>query len=390
MNFFLARFDTSGRLEWTRGYGDGGHVAARGLALAPDGDLYVVGSMASSIRNGAEGRWEAKNLLLTTSTERAFIARLDPAGNAKWATFVDGMATATSVTLDADGHVYVGGSAGVVEVLGKPGNAVITVLSETGEPLWWRTVAEGRSAYVQGLAATSAGICAVGYRTTDSSAGSSKISGFLASYSSEGESQWSREVVADSSLLGIAGKVLLYGAAADADGSCYAAGGVSGILNFGPNRITAQEAPSTSAVAYTHTDAVVLKVDRRGEPAWAAHLAGGDASDFAHSVAVGPGGQLVVIGSFMGSARFGADTLALTYAPGEFNPRGLFVLALTADGKMLSGAQNQPESLMSSSAVTAAPDGTFYVTGQQSGSAIYGNVSVPNRGSNVFLARMRW
>lgn len=367
MNTFLVRLDTLGRVVWARSYGDAGRLAASGLASGPEGTLYMVGSLAPGVMNEQEGRWVLEPRPLVSTEYRAFVARIDTTGLVQWGRLIDGIVTTRSVAVDPEGNVYVGGSAGMHPGNGVPGDAVLASFTADGEFRWSHTVAEGESATVQGIATASYGVCAAGHATEEQDSSSS---GFVVGYGPDGEMLWERELSASPSSRGVSGNVLLYGTATSPDDACYISGGFSGTIEFAGSGFTAQDEPERiNDPSRAHTDAVVFKYDRRGEPVWATQLVGGVASDFAHSITVGPDGRAVTAGTFMDTTRWGRDTLSVPYTVGQRSPRAVFAGILASDGTPLGAVQSMSNAIMSTSSVAEA-DEAYYVTGRM-GSRVY-------------------
>ena len=365
---FVVRLDTAGNVVWARSYGDGGSVSPGGLARDHDGGLYVVGKLDPAVMDGAPGTWVLGDTTLTAEEPRAFVARLDSLGAVRWVRLVDGMATANAVSVDPGGRVYVGGGTGVDPAIGEPGDGVISSFSTDGDPIWTATVTDGGPAMVNGLARVPGGLCASGFVT-----GTGGVYGFVVGYDADGAETWRRTFAAAPTPRGSSGKVLLYGAAPGADGSCVVSGGFAGALAVGPSRLAAADDPSESA---GHSDAVVVKVGPRGEPVWATQVEGGPVSDFLMAVTVGSGGEVMATGTFMGTAVFGPDTLVAPRPRGGPPVRVPLVVRLSGAGAPVGALEGEASGVASASGISTAVTGATYVTGE--------------KGGNVFVSRVRW
>ncbi|MEO6121177.1 MAG: SBBP repeat-containing protein, partial [Acidimicrobiales bacterium] len=108
---FVAKINPAGTgLVWSTFLGGGAADAAAGIALDGAGNLYIAGSTASPDFPTANA-FQPANGAGTTSD--AFVAKLNPAGNALlWSTFLGGGAAdaATSIAVDAAGNAYLAGS----------------------------------------------------------------------------------------------------------------------------------------------------------------------------------------------------------------------------------------------------------------------------------------
>lgn len=69
---FLTRIDATGAPLWTRQFGSNGAEDGYGLALSPDGSIYVCGPTSGSFAAPNAGDYDA------------FLAKFDPSGNAIW------------------------------------------------------------------------------------------------------------------------------------------------------------------------------------------------------------------------------------------------------------------------------------------------------------------
>ncbi|MEJ7731888.1 MAG: hypothetical protein WKG00_22095 [Polyangiaceae bacterium] len=101
---YMAKLDATGNHVWSRRYGDAESQAARGLAVAGDGDLVLLGSFAGAIDLGGGARQSAGGL-------DVFVARFDPSGahleSKRFGAAADQRARALAV--DATGGVVVAG-----------------------------------------------------------------------------------------------------------------------------------------------------------------------------------------------------------------------------------------------------------------------------------------
>ena len=420
MSFFVARHGTDGAVRWARSYGDGGQVAASAIARAPDGGLYVTGTMSRSIFTDSVGRWAAGGRTLVTAAQRAFLARLDSTGTVAWARFVDGAADAQSVAVDGAGRVYVAG--GTVERVGSApgggpaiadsGDAYVASYSADGTPRWFRIVARGGYATAYSVAGTRDGVCVVGgFGTPDTVtfAGEARRfsvgHGFVTSLDAAGAHRWTDTLSSrhhdpsrpERSTGGGPTTITtaLDAVASDAGGACYAAGQFSGVLHVATDTLVAFRAPGVDPAPHGFTDVVIVKYDRGGRRMWGVRGIGGPSSDITGGIAVAADGRVVVAGTFMGEGSFGPYRLSLParepmVVDGRLvlAPRGLFVATLGPDGKVRSAVQNLPDETIMSPEVAVSRDGVVYVTGTQDRRAVWGHIAAPTRGINAFVARM--
>jgi hypothetical protein len=97
---FLARFDSSGTLQWTALLGTPGEETASGVAIDPAGDVYVTGFTSAGLHDNPN-----------MGGDDAFLAKYDSAGVRQWTTLIGrgGNEVACSVGSDGEGHAFVTG-----------------------------------------------------------------------------------------------------------------------------------------------------------------------------------------------------------------------------------------------------------------------------------------
>ncbi|MDI3286816.1 hypothetical protein QHF83_26145 [Polyangium sp. 15x6] len=79
------------------------HPAVTGLALGPDGDIWIAGTFAGSMDLGA-------GTISAEQRKAAFVARLDPSGRTRWSTPIHSVKSMSEgVAVDQAGNVFVSG-----------------------------------------------------------------------------------------------------------------------------------------------------------------------------------------------------------------------------------------------------------------------------------------
>lgn len=161
-DMFVAKFDMGGTHQWSRRFGDAaGDQNARAVAIDGSGNVYLAGDVASSIDVGA-------GAMPAAGKPSAFVAKLDPIGNAIWAKLSAGDAmsrgVANAISVGANGDVAIGGSfRGVFDFGGKPvtnsgvDDAFVTVFSGAGAHAYTKTFGDSESQTVTGVALASNG-----------------------------------------------------------------------------------------------------------------------------------------------------------------------------------------------------------------------------------------
>lgn len=114
------------------------------------------------------------------------------------------------------------------------------------------------------------------------------------------------------------------------------AGRFAGVVDFGQGDLTSAsgavdggDAGVSPCSLLCESDAVVLKLDATGSTAWSRRF-GGPGADSAFAVAIGPAGEIVVVGSYEGMVDFDGTTL-----PGTSGGRDAFVTKLDTNGNVV-------------------------------------------------------
>ncbi len=104
---FVARFRSTGQLEWAARFGDGNSQVAQAVAITPSGTIWLGGAFQGGIQLGDDVHG-------SVGQSDLFLARLSPAGAVQAsARFGDGAAHRVgAITADDDGLVVVGSYAG--------------------------------------------------------------------------------------------------------------------------------------------------------------------------------------------------------------------------------------------------------------------------------------
>ena len=177
---FLRKYDSVGNVQWTRQFGTSGADVAKGIAVNAT-SVYVAGDL----QNSAGGT-------------DAFIRKYDSAGNVQWTRQFGLVATASGITSDPMGNVYVVGQS----VLALPGQSVagstdvfVRKYNSAGNELWTRQFGTPGTDAAKGIAADATGVYVVG--ETDGvlpgqiSGGGTDV--FVRKYNSNGSLLWTRQ-----------------------------------------------------------------------------------------------------------------------------------------------------------------------------------------------------
>ena len=297
-----------------------GHATADGLLTDAAGNTYLTGIFDQTLTL-APG-----TTLTATGLQDSYLAKYAPGGSLLWSQHLAGTSytVAHDVVSDAQGNVYVGGSftqrmsMGSLSLNNPQGNTYLFLakINAQGQPQWLRQLGGGSMVVSSGMGMDAAGNAyftgtfvgslALGGTTLQvgSTPGSFDSEIFLAKFDQQGQLVWARQggheapAGASSTYYQYSPHLLVSPAGA----SYLTWTSTPGAGGFGPLPLPA--APGDN-------DAVVVKYDAQGTPAWV-FAEGGAGNDLANRAVLDGTGQLLVSGSYQGLASFGAYTLAST------------------------------------------------------------------------------
>lgn len=330
---FLARYGTAGTRTWLVQFGTAESEEVTGVAVAPDGSVYVVGSTKGTF---------ASSPTINFGGDDVFIVKYDPGGVEQWTRQVGGVADeiVTRVAVDANGDVFIvgwttglliGASAGDEDFFlaryDADGNLDLLIQDGTAGEDRALDVAIGPSGNVYIVGNTDGRLGATAYGGTDI---------FVAKYDAAGVRIWAEQ-------RGTADLDLAGGIAVNSEGQVFVGGAVNGsldghvhhggmdavIMRYDANgtwRWTDQRGSSSTesvdavaldadggpyCVGWTSgafdgntsaggADVFLMKHGRGGTWRWTSQF-GGTASDVGRDVAMGSAGDLYVVGESSGT-----------------------------------------------------------------------------------------
>jgi hypothetical protein len=103
-DIFLAKFDSAGTLMWANGAGGTGNDVANGVATDAKGDCYVTGYFSGRVTLGS-------NVLSSAGEGDVFVVKYSSAGLLQWATQASGPAQdeGRGIAVDSNGNCYITG-----------------------------------------------------------------------------------------------------------------------------------------------------------------------------------------------------------------------------------------------------------------------------------------
>jgi hypothetical protein len=373
---FVVSLDPAGNHRWSRRFGDGAPQQANAVALDGDGNVLVGGEMEGKASFGGP-----KELISAGSTD-GFVAKLGGAdGHELWSRrFGDGAAQAVdALAVDGDGNpVITGAIDGNVDFGGGP------LLGFGGDDIYLAKLAGASGAHVFArrygdasgsqhgaalatigedvvLVASFIGIIDFGDSTVHSAGGSDLV---VVRFDPSGVPEWVRQ-------FGSTGDQFAAALASDPGGNILVAGPFTGTVSFGG-------APLVSAGG---DDVYLAKLDAAGNHVWSRRY--GDAEhQTAQALAMGSGGDLVLIGSFAGTIDLGGGP---RQSAGGLD---VFVARLDPAGAHLESDRYGGLADQRGRALSVDPSGGMVVAGDFSGALDFGAGPLQSAGDrDGFAAR---
>ncbi|KUG09105.1 Ig-like domain-containing protein [Solirubrum puertoriconensis] len=325
----LSKFTSSGAWLWAVSIPSGTSDSPRGLAVAPNGDVYVSGTYdQGSITIGSTTH-------TSSGSADIFIAKYNTSGVLQWSTKAGSASTefATGLAVDANNDLIVGGYFQGNLTFGNAGTLGLTRAGSTGNDI------------------------------------------FVAKLSSAGTWVWSvRGGGAD-------GQDYCRGLDVDAAGNIYLVGNFrnAGNATFGGTTLTSNGGTN---------DILLAKLDNNGNWLWAIK-GDGPGSDVAQGVAASSSGDVYVTGTSMATVTFGGPGIAINNT--STTTGDVFVAKASGAGVWRWAVRGGSTGTNDDTGfdIDADASGNVYVTGAIAGSATFGTHGLSHTGSNdIFVAKL--
>lgn len=297
LDYYLAKFDSSGTRLWATYYGGGFTEDEPTIAVDIYGNVFLTGKTDSYTGMGANGFQTSYG----GGGSDAFLIKFDSAGNFLWATYYGGYGSEYRCAVNADpyGNVYLSGctdspnniaSNGYQNTLGGSADAFLVKFNSSGSRLW-ATYLGGSSydsaedaatdasgnVYLTGRSDSPNGIALNAFQNT--MAGGSDA--FLTKFDSSGSCLWSTYFGGTS--FDRAGSIVT-----DSEGNSYISGMTNSTSNIAFNGFQSVHAGSN--------DFFLARFSPSGNRIWATYFGGQYAENEFGSLAAGAGGLLYLGG----------------------------------------------------------------------------------------------
>lgn len=300
-DLFIARLaPLTGVPSWSVAYGSGMDQLAAGVAIDSAGNIVVVGTFSGTLDFGDI------ELTSNASTQDIFVAKLSPAGAVIWAKRFGGTGSerGRDVAIRSDDSIVITGVLTGTTMIGgatlqdDSGGAYVAVLDPDGDALFADIIDGNEEQYAWTVAVSpddSFALCG-GLRGTSSFAGENLVSSgdfdaLVAVWGPDNEQLWARR-------FGDAAAQTAWGIDFDPSGNLLVSGDMAGSADFGGGALTSAGG----------TDFWVAKFAGDGTHLWSRRY--GDAvGQVNNALRAGPQGQPWILGWFFGSIDFGSNVL---------------------------------------------------------------------------------
>jgi hypothetical protein len=371
-NIFLAKYDAAGNYLWAIQLGSNNNND-EGTLLTLDalGNIYVAGIFDGTVDFDPSA--STADLTSLGANDDVFIAKYNASGNYIWARNIGsaGQPYITDMEVDANGDLLFSGAFwGTVDFDPSAANVNVTSIGSqdayiakfnlSGNYVWVKNIGgAGAEAIGMSLDVDETGniVVAGHYRTTvdfDPSAATMNLTAlggddiFIAKYNGSGNFIWVKSM---------GGTAFDRGASVerDATGNLFLTGTFSGTVDFDPSAAVA----NITGLSGGTTDVYIAKYDSTGNYIWAKAV-GGTNSDLVYSSALDAAGNILITGSFYGTADFDPSAATVNFTAASVGQTDAFIAKYSASGNYLWA---------SSLGGTANDDG--YGVGMGTGGVVY-------------------
>ena len=394
---FLAKFDSSGNLNWATYYGGIGDVYGYGIAIDTSGYLYITGYTNHNGKIATKGAWQTK---YGGGNDDAFLAKFNSAGGLTWASYFGGKNTETGngIAIDPSGNVYIAGqtysdsgiaTSGAYQTFYAGGSDAFLAKFDSAGSQKWATYFGGTNIdqvtcaatdasgniYITGVSYSDSGVATTGaYQTKGDSASGDA---FLAKFDGTGALLWATYYGGSDNDEG-------YGVATDHAGSVY----ITGLTYSESNIATAGAYQTFYGGDYS---GFLAKFSASGNIKWATYY-GGSGIDYGTGVATDIIGNVYIVGTTTSASLIATAGAFQTFCSGACD---IFLAKFNSPGNLEWATYYGGTDYDYSSGITINATGNAFITGwtgSASGIASSGAFKTINSGGyyDAFLAKFNF
>lgn len=316
---FVAKYDTSGTVQWLARIASAGNEVGYGIAVDSSANAYVIGSGVGTITAYSSDGNPFGTTLPNAGGGDAFLVKYDTNGTVQWVARIASTATDVGygISTDSSGNVYVTGAGGA---------AVVTSYSSNG----------------------------VAFSPTLASAGLGDV--FIVKYNASGTVQWNARIATTATDIG-------YATATDSSGNVYITGqGGSGAVITAYN--SSGTAFGTTLANAGLEDAFVVKYNTSGTVQWVARVAT-SGTDAGYSIATDSSANVYVTGTGGGTVTaYNSNGTAFATTLTDSGGGLAFLVKYNTSGSVQWVAKIDGTGADIGYAVTTDSAGNVYVAGQ--------------------------
>ena len=298
MDMCLTKLDPAGQPLWVASLGGSGTDRAYGVVTDPDGNVYVTGHFDST-----DAVFDDKPLPNSGDYD-IFTAKFSPSGKSLWVRVKGspGYDYGHGIAVDGQDHIYLGGNASgsgafdKARIDAKTTAAVIVKLNPQGDAIWASVIPGTPSALYHEITCDSQGrVWGVGMfkgsvtvaEQTFKSSGEKDTDGLIVHLDASGQVQWAQHLQGP-------GTDYCLGVATDDRGTAFVCG------DFNQDTTLAGHALVTRGSG----DIFIAAFDLKGVLSWV-QQAGGKLNDSAYPITYRTPGELIIAGATAAPATFG-------------------------------------------------------------------------------------
>ncbi len=359
LDIFVTKMDAAGNLMWAKSVGGPFNDIGQGIALDPQGNVYVTGEFWPDATTDFDPGPGTFSMTLHSSGLDIFVLKLDSDGNFKWAKQL-GSADSDlnwAIAVDQSGNVYTTGAwASFYPFISKFDTDGNLIWEKELKVVTSQNASVGRSIAVD----ASGNVYTTGYfnGTLDFDPGPATYNMnanvydiYVSKLDASGNFVWAKQIGG--------GANSGYSIALDAAGNVYTCGSFQATADFDPG------AGVTNVTTAGINDMFITKFDPDGNFNWVKTFGGQFASFDMTAITLDASGNIYTTGGFHGTADFdpGPGTTSLS-APGADD---IFMSKLDASGNFVWAAKIGSTNNDVGNSVAVNSAGNVYITGSYKG-----------------------